>query len=302
MPSAYSLLPTSGSAPTGTVPKRLNAFLRRRPLLTSSLLISLLLVLYLSVFESEHLPDKATISNPTKWTPPSLSGWGSSYDDDGAGAGGGRGKAGMAKAAAERQRCEALWREDGRTAPGGAVVGEGLGEGWSNTGIVGGEGGQDDDEGFSLEREIKKGRDRKDVLREMVSKTNGYYVRDYPLYVSLLLNGPCSLSPQKGHRAQGFSALRVLLLLPAAHGPIPDCSLPPPGGSAGTTSDISSRPPFFRRNSSTESSSCLPTFTPERASSSRRRARRLPRWSIGEMLWRATNGGILPSRSNGPGW
>jgi len=36
-------------------------------------------------------------------------------------------------------------------------------------------------EGFSLEGEMSKGKTRKEVLKEMVKGTKGFYVRDWPL-------------------------------------------------------------------------------------------------------------------------
>lgn len=41
--------------------------------------------------------------------------------------------------------------------------------------------GKGDAEGWSLEREVEKGRNETEVLQEMVSRTKGFYVRDWPL-------------------------------------------------------------------------------------------------------------------------
>lgn len=99
--------------------------------------------------------------------------------------------------ASERQRCDELWREEGRGGWGDSTGARPPKGGWSKTGdgmeeeeeetgwgteavshteaYIGGSGK------FSLTEEIKNGRSRKEVLQEMVDKTKGYYARDYSL-------------------------------------------------------------------------------------------------------------------------
>jgi hypothetical protein len=94
----------------------------------------------------------------------------------------------------ERGRCEQLWWEERMAVPPYALSEQGMTikpekcRPPNITDNSSDEGSHDEtfgcsDElaGFSLENEIQKGRSKFDVLQEMVSKTKGYYVRDYLL-------------------------------------------------------------------------------------------------------------------------
>ncbi|CED85562.1 hypothetical protein [Phaffia rhodozyma] len=175
---------------TPSAPRRVLILLKRRPVFSSILAITLATTIFLVLSPAQA----QRISSATK------SSWYSSSDGDYTSA-----ASKAAQAASDRQRCDTIWREEHRGAswggsPGqsdvGAVPPKG---GWSKTGDGaddvedegwGEEGlsssvhsGSDNNNKFSMAREISKGKSRKRVLQEMVAKTNGYYARDYSLWL-----------------------------------------------------------------------------------------------------------------------
>jgi hypothetical protein len=183
MPADYALLPppSAGSGPSHHSPsktKRLQLFLKRRPLLTSFVSLAIILSVYVTVFPSH--PARVTSAVTSTWSGKTSHSpdWDASGDDDDGwfshiGGGGGSSKSSYA---VDKAKCEQLWQEEGRIAqPHGSTTSSGAIE----------SGPVDDGSGaYSLEAEIRGGKSRKDALREMVGKTKGYYVRDYPLSVS----------------------------------------------------------------------------------------------------------------------
>lgn len=171
---AYDLLP--GSTPSTSIPltKKASLFVRRKPVLSSLLSLLLLTTVYISIFPSH--PQALSNSVSSSWNSPSR------LEDDES-----SWYPAAKSQASDRERCDQVWRDEGRVWPpaavpalagsehgGGAGAGEAHGNGGWGTEAEG-------REGFSLEEEMKKGKTRKEVLQEMVGKTKGYYVRDWPL-------------------------------------------------------------------------------------------------------------------------
>lgn len=192
MPVDYSLLPTPGAGAHGHSPiKRAQLFLRRRPLITSFVSLMLFLAVYVSIFPSH--PAQLSSAVGSSWSSSAKTGSSGSWDpdDDDGWFSKISGSGSKSSLAVDRQKCEQLWQDDGRLATSGPPPTSGSGgvtEGSSSSsssspgGVVSGpvDGGKAE---YSLEEEIRKGKTRKEALKEMVAKTNGYYVRDYPLYV-----------------------------------------------------------------------------------------------------------------------
>lgn len=95
-------------------------------------------------------------------------GGGGGPPDDGGGNRGGRWE--DWKGREERERCDSVWMDKLRE------IEEDSLDPSEEESVRGGEAA-----GWSLEREVGKGRNRSDVLEEMVSRTKGFYVRDWPL-------------------------------------------------------------------------------------------------------------------------
>lgn len=167
LPGASSSTGLSTSSPSPL--RRVTVFLKRKPLVSVALAFTL-------IFFGYGLSSPAAAASnltPSNWYRPSQS---DAYT-------------GSAASAIDRARCEELWKQDGRplAGPGGALpikpetgVGR-AGGGWSDEERHGWETVNEGGVSFSLEDEVRKGRERKEVLREMVGKTKGFYVRDYPL-------------------------------------------------------------------------------------------------------------------------
>lgn len=111
------------------------------------------------------LTSAATMSLDT-WGP--FGGGGGGSPDETGGVGGERWE--DWKGREERERCDSIWMDKVREIEKDSVE---TSEGESVVDTVAA--------GWSLEREVEKGRNRTDVLEEMVSRTKGFYVRDWPL-------------------------------------------------------------------------------------------------------------------------
>lgn len=202
MPADYALLPppSAGGGSSHHAPskaKRLHVYLKRRPLLTSFVSLAVILSVYVVIFPSH--PARVTSAVSSSWSGKTThsTGYGAGDDDDdGDGWFSHIGGLGSTKSsyAADRAKCEQLWQDEGR------VVAFPHGSSHPSSGAIE-SGPVDDGSGaFSLEDEIRGGKSRKEALLEMVDKTNGYYVRDYPL---------CVLA----HPLPRFAAASDLLLL-----------------------------------------------------------------------------------------
>ena len=184
MPADYALLPppSAGGGSSHHSPskaKRLQLFLKRRPLLTSFVSLVVVLSVYVTIFPSHPARVTSAVSSSWSGKPSTGTDWNAAGDDDDGwfshiGGGGGSGGS-KSSYAVDKAKCEQLWQDEGRVSGGGGQPAHG------STHAV--ESGPADDgtRAFSLEAEIRAGKTRKEALHEMVAKTKGYYVRDYPL-------------------------------------------------------------------------------------------------------------------------
>lgn len=188
MPADYSLLPTpsagGASHHSPSTAKRVHLFLKRRPLLTSLLSLSLVLAVWASVFPSHPARVTSAVSSTWAGKTTHLPSWDSEAGDEDDGwlsrLGVGSGK--TAGGAVDKAKCEQLWRDEGLVAVapathGSAASSSGGGSAPTSGSVDGGA------VHFSLEDEIRQGKTRKQALQDMVDQTKGFYVRDYPLCV-----------------------------------------------------------------------------------------------------------------------
>jgi len=179
MSSVDSLLPGSNARGRAPIPlNRINTLVRRKPLLWIAVALNALVIIYVASSTSG-----IDLQNSLNWYTHA-----STYSDEfGDGV----------MSLKERVRCDQLWRDEAIMRPPTAVTEKELPIKPGTNGpaqLIGDANTPEEHEcsyqwrfqsgegaAYSLGNEILKSRLRREFLRDMVSKSKGYYVRDYPL-------------------------------------------------------------------------------------------------------------------------